>query len=169
MSEWEATGKSDEWYTPHVVFDALGVSFDMDVAAPRGRRHVCVPANQFLTARSLDREWDGFVWMNPPFGGRNAIVPWLDKFWVHGNGIALTPDRTSAPWWQDAATCCSSLLLVSPKLRFVRPDGTEGKSPGSGTTLWASGDRAVLALRRAERRGLGTHLVRESLMQSGWC
>jgi hypothetical protein len=31
-----------------------------------------------------------------------------------------------------------------------RPDGTVGKSPSNGTTLFAAGPRAVAALRRAE-------------------
>ena len=32
MSHWEATGKSDEWYTPKYIFDALGAEFDLDPA-----------------------------------------------------------------------------------------------------------------------------------------
>jgi hypothetical protein len=42
VSAWEPnTGATDERYTPRHVFDALGVEFDMDVAAPfGGPRHV---------------------------------------------------------------------------------------------------------------------------------
>ena len=47
----------------------------------------------------------------PPFGGRNGIVPWLDKFFAHGNGIALTPDRTSAPWWRRYAGMAHKVLF----------------------------------------------------------
>ena len=37
MSAWEAIGKSDEWYTPKYIFDALGCRFDLDPAgAVRG-------------------------------------------------------------------------------------------------------------------------------------
>ena len=93
--------------------------------------------------------------MNPPFGGRNGLVPWLDKFFDHGNGIALTPDRTSAPWWQDAARRADGILFVAGKIKFERPDGSVGKSPGTGTTLFASGARADAALIRAARLGLG--------------
>lgn len=32
----EAAGKSDEWYTPKYIFDALNTWFDLDVAAPEG-------------------------------------------------------------------------------------------------------------------------------------
>lgn len=156
MSSWDPSiGASDEWYTPAHVFSALEVMFDLDVAAPpEGPRHV--PASAFLYENSLQDQWRGFIWMNPPFGGRNGLVPWLDKFFTHGDGIALTPDRTSAPWWQDAATRCHALLLTRGKIKFERPDGSIGGSPGSGVTLFASGHRAVSALLSAQKNGLGT-------------
>ena len=120
MSSWDPSiGASDEWYTPRIVFDALGVRFDLDVAAPvDGPRHV--PCTRWYSSESLDREWDGFVWMNPPFGGRNSLRPWLARFFEHGNGIALTPDRTSAPWWQDAAYRADAILFTRGKVKFER-------------------------------------------------
>lgn len=154
MSHWEATGQSDEWYTPAYVFDALGVEFDLDVAHPYDN-DTHVPCDLYFCANSLALPWHGFVWMNPPFGGRNSLTPWLDKFFAHGNGIALTPDRSSAPWWQDAARKADAFLVVDGKIRFIRPDGSEGKSPSTGTTLFAVGERGVDALIRAENNGLG--------------
>ncbi len=156
MSKWEAIGASDEWYTPAYIFDALRVRFCLDVAAPKnGPRHV--PCEAWISENSLQADWHGFIWMNPPFGARNGLAPWLDKFFAHGNGIALTPDRTSAPWWQDAANCADAFLFTRGKVKFERPDGSIGKSPGSGVTLWASGARAVQALKNA--RALGSLAV----------
>jgi len=143
MSHWESTGKTDEWYTPKWLFDALGCQFDLDVSPADDNSHV--PANSGLR-HGLDDAWSGFVWMNPPFGGRNGIEPWLQKFINHRDGIALTPDRTSAPWFQKWAPKADALAFL-PKVRFVRPDGTEGKSPSVGTCLWAKGARAFYALR----------------------
>jgi hypothetical protein len=156
MSKWEPSlGATDEWYTPRHVFDALGCEFDLDVAAPMfGPRHV--PAKHWLAVDGLRANWRGFVWMNPPFGGRNALSVWLDRFFTHGNGIALTPDRTSAPWWQDAARKADAILLTRGKIKFERPDGSIGGSPGSGVTLWAAGEKAQTALSRAQDHGLGT-------------
>jgi len=154
MSAWEAIGKSDEWYTPRYIFDALGCHFDMDVAHPAGQT-THVPCDEIITTDSLSKEWRGFVWMNPPFGGRNGLVPWLDKFFRHGNGIALTPDRTSAPWWQDAARRADVVFFIHGKIKFERPDGSIGRQPGNGTTLFGCGDRAAEALRNAQRNGLG--------------
>ena len=156
MSKWEPSlGATDEWYTPRHVFDALGCSFDMDVAAPMfGPRHV--PAKHWLSVDGLRANWRGFVWMNPPFGGRNALGVWLDRFFAHGSGIALTPDRTSAPWWQDAALRADAILFTRGKIKFERPDGSIGSSPGSGVTLWAAGEKATQAILNAQVAGLGT-------------
>lgn len=149
----ESVGKSDDWYTPKYIFEALGVTFDLDVASPEiGPMHV--PARQWIWTDSLFVPWSGFVWMNPPFGARNGLAPWLGKFFQHGNGIALTPDRTSAPWFRDA-WAQADMVLFMPKVRFLRPDGTEGKSPSNGTTLWAKGPQACAALSRAGRAGIG--------------
>jgi len=146
-------GKSDEWYTPPCVFAALGETFDLDVAAPvDGPMHV--PAAAWISADSLNEPWRGFVWMNPPFGGRNGLDKWLGKFFDHGNGIALTPDRASAPWffaaWQRA-----DALMFTRRTKFVLPNGKTAGSPAFGNALWAAGDRAVIALRHAERNGFG--------------
>jgi hypothetical protein len=150
MGTWEGAGQSNEWYTPRHIFDALGERFDLDVAAPKtGGPHV--PADRWLTIEDngLATTWSGFVWMNPPFGGRMGLTPWLVKFFQHGNGIALTPDRTSAPWWKFAAHRADAALFTYGKPKFIRPDHTVGKSPGHGVTLWAAGDRALQALLRA--------------------
>ena len=196
MAAYEKQGESDEWYTPKYIFDALGVSFNLDVACPpEGPRHV--PANSFYSEKSLEREWSGFVWMNPPFGHQSTKRLWFRKFFDHGNGIALGPDRTSAPWWQEFHDEADLFLSVSPKVKFERPDWVlphakklvasgmlldeilsvtpyskanilrlmKGKdvveSPGTGTTLFASGERAIAALKRAKSLGvLSTPLKR---------
>lgn len=153
MGHWETVGATDEWYTPEYIFDALGCRFDLDVAAPENGAPL-VPAREWFFHDSLNESWFGFVWMNPPFGGRNGLIPWLDKFFDHGNGIALVPDRTSAPWFR-AAFERADLALFTRKIRFLRPDGTEGKSPSCGTALLASGECGADALKCAAATDLG--------------
>ncbi len=160
MSAWEENGKSDEWYTPAYIFDALGENFDLDVAAPlHGPKYV--PARAWYFKQALELPWRGFVWMNPPYGKRNGLDPWLCKFFDHGNGVAITPDRTSAPWFQRAMKRADAVLLVSKKIKFERPDGTLGVSPGTGSALFASGPKAITALKRASQSGLGIFVVPE--------
>jgi DNA N-6-adenine-methyltransferase (Dam) len=154
MSAWEEMGKSDDWWTPAYIFDALGTTFDMDVAtAFDAATHV--PAHEKIYRNSMAQTWRGFIWMNAPFGKRNGIRPWLEKFFAHGNGIALVPDRTSAPWFKWAAAQSDAILFISPKVKFERPDGTLGKSPSTGTALIAKGQKGVNALVNARGAGLG--------------
>lgn len=158
------TDKSDDWYTPRYVFEALGCTFDLDVSAPvEGPRYV--PAARWFWERGLEQEWSGFVWMNPPFGHQSTKRAWLAKFIEHGHGIALLPDRTSAPWWQWAAPHMDALLFVSPKIKFERPDGSIGEQPGSGTVLMARGPEATDAIYRAALAGLG--IITRPLRQIG--
>lgn len=156
MSAWEEMGKSDDWRTPAYVFKAMGVVFDLDAAGIRGT-FSNVPCQHSILQDSLETEWPErfFVWMNPPFGGRNGLKAWLDKFFIHNNGVALVPDRTSAPWFQEAARRASLILFVSPKVKFERPDGSIGKSPGCGTALMSVGAKGDAALRSASLAGLG--------------
>lgn len=145
----QCVGATDEWYTPPHVFRALGCSFDADVASPGKAVTPWIPAVRFITKNSLALQWSGFCWMNAPFGGRNGLMPWLEKFYRHGDGIALVPDRTSAPWWQQFAPRADLILFVAPKLKFIGADGKPGTSPAQGTCLMAIGSRGSEALCRA--------------------
>lgn len=151
----QCVGATDEWYTPPYVFDALGCTFDLDPAHPGLGYADWVPADVTWSKLGIETPWSGFVWMNPPFGGRNGLVPWLDKFFRHGDGIALVPDRTSAPWWQAFTPRSDAILFVSPKIKFIGRDGVPGKSPAQGTCLLAKGRSGVDALCRAHENGLG--------------
>ena len=152
----QSVGGSDEWYTPEHVFKAMGCNFDMDVASPGHTLTPWIPAAKFITSESLAHEWRGFIWMNPPFGRRNGLAPWLEKFVRHSDGVCLVPDRTSAPWWQEWMPQMDLILQVSGKIHFVPGNGQPSGSPAQGTTLGALGDRGVYALYKAEYNGLGS-------------
>lgn len=46
------------------------------------------------------------------------------------------------------------MLFIAGKVKFIRPDGSLGKSPSNGTTLLASGPQGVQALVNAEAASL---------------
>lgn len=126
------TGQTDEHYTPPDVFEALDCTFDLDPCQPeRNREFLSVPVSRFYTQQDdgLKQSWSGFVWLNPPFGGRNGIVPWLRKFLDHGNGIALANALTSCGWFHEFAPKMDAILFPRGKTKFVNPDGEVGKSP----------------------------------------
>lgn len=164
MAFWERPGQSDDWQTPAYIFDALDVVFDLDPAHPAQRLHV--PARYYFSDIGLERAWHGLVWMNAPFGGRNGLAPWLRRFVTHGDGIALVPDRTSAPWFQAAAKACDAILFVSPKVKFISPDGTLGRSPATGTALLAIGAKGTAALTRASALGLIARVTASTPVQA---
>ena len=156
MAEHEnCIGESDEWYTPPEILHALGEAFDLDPCSP-GANH-WVPAENVITKEQdgLAAEWHGFVFMNPPFGGRNGHVPWLKKFIEHGNGIAIVRAYTSSAWFHEYAIKADAMLFPRGKTKFIRPNGTVGRAPGSGVVLLAMGGRAKAAL---ERSGLGFYV-----------
>jgi hypothetical protein len=153
----QSIGASDEWFTPPHVFDALGTRFALDVASPGAEIVPWIPAGHHIIRDSLSCEWHGFAWMNPPFGGRNSLTPRLAKFFAHGDGIALVPDRTSAPWWQAFAPRADLALFARHKWKFIDGrNGLPGNSPAQGTVLLAAGAEAVECLHRAASRGLGS-------------
>lgn len=161
MAEHEPnTGASDDWYTPPDMLDALNETYDLDPCSP-GAGH-WVKAKRVYTKQDngLDKDWSGFVFMNPPFGGRNGHVKWLEKFLDHGDGIAIVRAYTSAGWFHEYAAKADAMLFPKGKTKFVRPDGTIGKSPGSGVVLLAMGQRAKDSLRNS---GLGLYVEPHAL------
>lgn len=150
MAEHEpCVGGSDDWYTPREIFTALGATFDLDPCSP-GPGH-WVPAQWIYTIADdgLNQPWRGFVFMNPPFGGRFGHVPWVEKFLTHGDGIGLVRAYTSSSWWHDLMPRCDAIVFPRGKTKFVRPDGSIGRSPGHGVALFACGARGCETLKRS--------------------
>lgn len=165
MAEHEpCIGLSDDWYTPPEIFSALRLRFDLDPCSP-GRDH-WVPADAVYTKADdgLSRDWHGCVFVNPPFGSRNGHLPWLQKFFDHGNGVAIVRAYTSSGWWHQNMWRAEMLLFPKGKTKFIRPDGSVGGSPGHGVVLIGMGARACNAL---ESSGLGMVWDRRSCLPDG--
>jgi hypothetical protein len=119
---------SDDCYTPRWVFDAMGLEFDLDVAAPPGGPwHV--PADRYYTAEDdgLTQPWDGLAWCNPPYSN---LRPWVDRWAAHDRGVLLAtyaPEMYATPVMLGAA---DAVAFVSVK--FTLPNGDKIK-PRHGT------------------------------------
>jgi hypothetical protein len=154
MAEHEPSiGMSSDWYTPPGYFARLGLTFDLDPASP-GPGH-WVPAKRIYTIEDdgLRQPWEGLVFLNPPFGGRNGHVPWLVKFLGHANGICIVRAYTSSAWFHDHVVPRAQILCFPRgKTKFHRPDGSIGTAPGHGIVLIGMGATANAALLRS---GLG--------------
>jgi DNA N-6-adenine-methyltransferase (Dam) len=152
------TGATSEWLTPKYIFDAIGLTFDLDPAHPGlGTPHCVVPVRRVFTVEDDGRrqEWSGgLAWMNPPYSEKRlAVAPWLKRFFEHRNGIALVPARTSCDWFHKfIVPLAETIVFVNGKIKFVLRDGSIGKQPGFGNILIGMGPIANAALKRS---GLG--------------
>lgn len=92
-----------EWATPQDFFDTMNTThrFDLDVCAtPENAK--CA---RFFTKEQdgLAQEWNGKVWMNPPYG--REIGKWVRKAYESAQRgatvVCLLPARTDTAWWHD--------------------------------------------------------------------
>jgi len=119
---------SDDFYTPKWIFDALDITFDIDVCSPPGGP-LHTPCRHYYTMYDdgLAQPWHGLVWMNPPY---SKPQPWIDRWLEHGNGVALIPFAKSA-WfvqlWERSNVALTYVHDMNrPSLNFER-NGTEAQ------------------------------------------
>lgn len=135
----QAGKRNDEIYTPEWVFERLGLSFDMDVAGPEGGLSY-IPAKTTLSSGSLEADWEGRIWMNPPY---SRLSPWTRKFIKHGHGVALVCISKSKANTELFASAAG--IVVPDPFPFRRPDGTE-HNVFSPILFAAFGDECVEAI-----------------------
>jgi phage N-6-adenine-methyltransferase len=151
---------SDDWFTPRWLFDAAGLVFDVDVAAPVDPSRRTCPARAYLTPieDGLASPWHGIAWCNPPYSNP---APWIERFAVHSTGGMMLVPAASAMWLGRLAACADAIALV--RCEFGRPDGTREKPRGMALVLAARGDLCVSALARvaaADKYAGGAYHVR---------
>jgi hypothetical protein len=135
---------NNDYYTPAEVFEKLDLEFDLDVCAPeikpdwiKAKRHFWIELD------GLAQEWEGRVWMNPPYSAAN---PWHEKFLAHRNGVALVQvsrNKSFRKLWDEA----DAVLLMPHNFKFVRPDGSL-KEIFMPVALIAMGQDNVMALHK---------------------
>lgn len=142
-----ARSQTNTWLTPPKFFDVFG-PFDLDpCAAPSPRPWPSATRMIELPEDGLAAEWDGYVWLNPPFA--NELIPlWMKKLADHGNGMALVTARTETRWFVEHVwPRASAIRFLTPRVTFYRPDGTKPKgNSGAPQCLVAYGARAEEAL-----------------------
>lgn len=150
--------KSTTWLTPLEIIRALG-DFDLDPCGhpnwPTAERLICLPDD------GLAAEWEGRVWLNPPYGA--AVWAWLDKLADHGDGVALIFARTETAGfvrqvWQRA----DAVKFLHGRLHFHYPNGERANAnAGAPSCLVAYGERNVRALHDSPLAGTTVRLTPE--------
>ena len=112
---------TDDYYTPPFIFEALGLTFDIDVCSPPGGAP-WIPAKRYLSIidDGLITSWLGRVWMNPPY---SKPAPWVSKWLSHGNGLGLVP-MAKSQWFNNLWESEMVAAIAMPnKIRFMKPNG----------------------------------------------
>lgn len=137
---------SDEWYTPKEIIDALG-TFDLDPCSPVNPLWQTADIMYNKNDNGLSKEWFGRVWLNPPYS-RPLIEQFVKRLAEHGNGIALLFNRCDSKMFQDIIfEKATAMKFLRNRIRFFRPDGTRGDSPGCGSILIAFGKENAKVLK----------------------
>jgi len=138
-------GLTNDWLTPPEIITALG-PFDLDPCAHPEQFYQTASLMISPPQDGLVHQWDGRVWLNPPYG--NELIRWIAKLANHRDGIALVPARTEVEswfWpfvWEEA----DALLFLRGRLYFHLPDGSTKGNAGHGSVLAAYGEENVKAL-----------------------
>lgn len=151
----KAANSTDEWYTPLEIIDALG-PFDLDPCAPL---YPLWPTAAVMYDKNIDglsRGWNGRVWLNPPYS-RPLLERFVKRLSKHGNGIALLYNRCdTALFHEEVFPKANALMFIRGRLRFFRPNGSQGDSAGCGSILVAYGENNVCSL---EKSGINGKIV----------
>lgn len=144
--------ESFEWYTPPIIFESIGLEFDLDPCSPgAGKSFVPTKKHYTITDDGLTSPWEGTAFVNPPYGSETA--KWMRRLADHGDGIALVFARTDVKWFQDVAASADLICFVSGRIRFFKGNiEDQGGTPGAGSMLIAWGEKSAAALRQS---GLG--------------
>jgi len=137
--------ESKEWYTPKYIFDALGLTFDLDPCSPGATIVPWVPARRHITIAENGRNapWHGSVWMNPPYG--SDTPKWMEHLAVHGNGIALVFSRTDVKWFHSYIPKADAICFIKGRVQFVRASEAWEYSLGTCKPCGGCGAGSMLA------------------------
>ena len=154
----QGTG-NDEWYTPQELIErarkVLG-GFDVDPASndmAQGK----VQAKVYFTAESngLAQEWNGTVWLNPPYS-QPLIGQFIEKLVEEieagrcTGAVVLTHNYTDTRWFQTAARAADAICFTRGRVKFYSPSGAIA-SPTQGQAFFYFGkDVAGFAAEFAE-------------------
>jgi DNA N-6-adenine-methyltransferase Dam len=152
-SHHSTAAKSHVWLTPPFILEALG-PFDLDpCAGPEPRPWPTAKRHWGHADNSLQRPWEGRVWLNPPYGPKASIAPWLRRMAAHGRGTALIFARTeTAIFFETVWERAAAVLFFRGRLFFHRKDGalpkhkTGSGNAGAPSVLVAYGEADAIAL-----------------------
>ena len=148
------------WFTPPEIVKSLG-EFDMDVCTVSYRPFDIAKFHieHDKDMNSLEINWEGLVWMNPPYG--KEINPFIEKFKNHNNGIALVFARTGTPWMQDWLESGGGVFFLRKRIAFISKEGKKGTNAGADSCLLYCGVEAQERIKKSGLKGVFVNGIME--------
>ena len=135
---------NNEWYTPKEYIEAARLvmgTIDTDPASSEIANKT-VKATRYHTAEEdgLSWDWDGNVWMNPPYS-QPLIGEFCDKLLTDFNigmvvnAIVLVNNATDTKWGQSLISSAAAVCFPKGRIRFVDPEGKPSGAPLQGQMI----------------------------------
>ena len=134
---------TQEWYTPpHIISRARATlgGIDLDPAS-NATAQAWIQAGTYYDGEhiisGLARPWFGRVWLNPPFDDTPAWVRRLEQQYTCADVTDAMLLVNSAPgyaWWEELWRL-RPVVMLRERVRFIRPDGSEGGQAKKGQTV----------------------------------
>jgi DNA N-6-adenine-methyltransferase (Dam) len=149
----------DEWLTPPEIIKVLG-EFSLDPCSPVKRPWPTALKHFTVEENGLAQEWNGRVWLNPPYGAETG--KWMERMARHGCGTALIFARTETEtWFEWVWPKMAAVLFLKGRVAFYHVDGHRARTnAGAPSALIAYGKSDAHALRDS---GIAGQLVTRAL------
>jgi phage N-6-adenine-methyltransferase len=143
----QGTGEN-EWYTPEkyilLARKVLG-KIDLDPASSEKANKI-VRANEFYseTDNGLTKQWNGKVWLNPPYA-QPLIEKFVEKMVEERSSgrvteaIMLTHNYTDTSWFHKACEIADAICFTRGRIKFVDADRNECGTPTQGQAFFYFG------------------------------
>ena len=135
---------NNEWYTPPKYIEAARVvmgGIDLDPASSDVANQT-VRATKYYTKQDngLMHNWQGRVWMNPPYSSK-LIGPFVDKLSLHVHfgdvteACVLVNNATETAWFNTLLEVASCVCFIRGRVRFIDAAGNPSGTPLQGQAV----------------------------------
>ena len=144
---------NNEWYTPAEYIDiarAVMGSIDCDPASSEiANKTVCAETFYTYEDDGLEKDWNGNVWMNPPYA-QPLINQFSEKLIgeiENGNineACVLVNNATETRWFQTMAEKAKAIWFVKTRVKFIDVYGNPNGAPLQGQCFLYFGSNVEL-------------------------
>lgn len=150
---------NNEWYTPIKLLDiarkVMG-SIDTDPASSEiANRNVRAETYYTEQSNGLDQEWNGNVWMNPPYAQPliQQFANKLIKEIENGNtkqAMVLVNNATETKWFNTLSEKAAAIWFIKGRVKFIDSLGNSTGAPLQGQAVLYFGENTEVFFEHCE-------------------